>query len=75
MKTIFNILFILTLIIGMVAVGSFLANFMTYNSVAHTEEYTLDTKTPIASLSDSSGPHGSFILGSGSVSNELVFTY
>jgi hypothetical protein len=59
----------------LVLMANSFADFMVYNSVAHTEEYTLDTKTPIASLSDSSGPHGSFILGSGSVSNELVFTY
>ena len=58
MKTFLGIIFVFTLIIGMVAVGNILADFMINNSVAHTEEYTADTKTPIASLSDSSGVHG-----------------
>lgn len=75
MKTFLNGVCILVMILGMIFVGNVFANFMINNTVAHTEEYTLDTKTPIASLSDATGTKGSFVLGSGSVSNELVFTY
>jgi hypothetical protein len=66
------------LIVGFVVLilmANSFANFMINNTTTHTEEYTLDTKIPIASLSDAMGTKGSFILGSGSVSNELVFTY